>query len=394
VRRREYPSQEGALPIDVAPIRAAEFPVAADFLYFNHAGVSPIPACAAEAAMQMLRRSRDEGAWSLRKWEELAFETRDRFAKLVGAAPEEVAFVKNTSEGLSFVAAGFPWKEGDNLVTSNVEYPSNIYPWMRLRTRNVELRMVAAREGRVRKEDLFAACDGKTRMIALSSVEFANGYRNDLSGIGEYCQRHGIFFCVDGIQSIGVLPMDAKAFGIDALSADGHKWLLSPEGIGAFYISREVMEVVEPVILGWHSVKNRFDFENYDFRLSPDARRFEPGSMNTVGMSAFNASLGLLLSVGVDRIWERVRRLTERIFEKAREYGFELVTPDLPEERSGIVTFRVPGVDNAALWKALMERKAVCSHRAGGIRLSPHFYNTPEEVDRIFEAVLDERGRL
>ncbi len=382
------------MPIDIAPIRAAEFPVAADYLYFNHAGVSPIPARAAEAGIRMLQRSRDEGAWHLRKWEELAFETRDRFAKIVGAAPEEIAFVKNTSEGISFVAAGFPWKEGDNLVTANVEYPSNIYPWMRLRTRSVEVRMVAAREGRVRKEDLFAACDGKTRLIALSSVEFANGYRNDLSGIGEYCQRQGIFFCVDGIQSIGVLPMDVKAFGIDALSADGHKWLLSPEGIGGFYISREVMEVVEPVILGWHSVKNRFDFENYDFRLSPDARRYEPGSMNTVGLSAFNASMELLLSVGVDRIWERVRGLTDRIIEKTRENGFELLSPDLPEERSGIVTFRVPGVDNGALWKALMARKAVCSHRAGGIRLSPHFYNTPEEVDRIFEIAREERDRL
>jgi len=382
------------LPIDVGPIRTTEFPVAADFLYFNHAGVSPIPARAADAGIRMLQRSRDQGAWQLRKWEELAFETRDRFARIVGAGPDEIAFVKSTSEGLSFVSAGFPWKEGDNLVTANVEYPSNVYPWMRLRARSVEMRMVPAREGRVRKEDLFAACDGKTRLITLSSVEFANGYRNDLSGIGEYCQRHGIFFCVDGIQSIGVLPMDVKAFGIDALSADGHKWLLSPEGIGAFYISREVMEVVEPVILGWHSVKNRFDFENYDFRLSPDARRYEPGSMNTVGLSAFNASMELLLSVGIDRIWERVRRLTDRIIEKVREDGFELVTPDHPEERSGIVTFRVPGADNGALWKALMARKAICSHRAGGIRLSPHFYNTPEEVDRVFEIVREERSRL
>ncbi|MGE5246899.1 MAG: aminotransferase class V-fold PLP-dependent enzyme, partial [Verrucomicrobiota bacterium] len=356
------------MPIDVAPIRAAEFPVAERFLYFNHAGVSPLPACAAEAGIRALQRSRDEGAYQLRKWEELAFETRERFARIVGATPEEIAFVKNTSEGLSFVAAGFPWKEGDNLVTSNVEYPSNIYPWMRLRTRNVEVRMVAAREGRVRKEDLFAACDGKTRLIALSSVEFANGYRNDLSGIGEYCQRHGIFFCVDGIQSLGVLPMDVRSFGIDALAADGHKWLLSPEGIGGFFISREVMEVVEPVILGWHSVKNRFDFENYDFRLSPDARRYEPGSLNAVGIAAFGASMELLLQVGVDRIWERVRRLTDRIIERVRENGFELISPDQPEERSGIVTFRVPGPDNAALWKALMARKAICSHRAGGIR--------------------------
>ncbi|MBE0569089.1 MAG: aminotransferase class V-fold PLP-dependent enzyme [Deltaproteobacteria bacterium] len=381
------------MPIDVTPIRAAEFPVAAEFLYFNHAAVSPIPARAAEAGIRMLQRSRDEGAWQLRKWEELAHETRGRFAKIIGASTEEIAIVKNTSEGLSFVAAGFPWKEGDNLVTSNVEYPSNIYPWMRLRARSVELRMVAAREGRVRKEDLFAACDGKTRMIALSSVEFSNGYRNDLSGIGEYCQKHGIFFCVDGIQSVGALPMDVKAFGIDALSADGHKWLLSPEGIGGFYISREVMEMVEPVIVGWHSVKNRFDFENYDFRLSPDARRYEPGSLNTVGMAAFDASMELLLSLGIDRIWERVRRLTERIIEKAREEGYEILTPDHPEERSGIVTFRVPGIDNAALWKRMLARKALCSPRGGGLRLSPHFYNTPEEVDRMFDLLREERDR-
>jgi len=382
------------LPIDVAPIRAEEFPVSAEFLYFNHAGVSPIPSRSAAAGIRMLELSRDEGAWRPRKWEELANETRGRFARIVGASAEEVAFVKNTSEGLSYIAAGFPWREGDNLVTANVEFPSNIYPWMRLQSRNVEVRMVAARDGRVRKEDLFAACDGKTRLISLSSVEFANGYRNDLPGIGEYCQRHGIFFCVDGIQSVGVLPMDVKAFGIDALSADGHKWLLAPEGVGGFYISRDVMEMIEPVVLGWHSVRNRFDFENYDFRLSPDARRFEPGSMNTVGIAAFNASMELLLSVGVDRIWERVRRLTERILEKANAERFEIVSPVHPEERSGIVTFKVPGVDNSALWKALYSRKVVCSPRAGGIRFSPHFYNTPEEIDRLFGMVTEERARL
>jgi len=380
------------LPIDVGPIRAAEFPVTGSYLYFNHAGVSPIPARSAAAGIRMLETSRDEGAFHLRKWEELADETRGRFARLIGASPEEVAFVKNTSEGISFVAAGFPWRDGDNLVTSNVEYPSNIYPWMRLQGRNVEVRMVPAREGRVKKEDLFAACDGKTRLIALSSVEFTNGYRNDLPGVGEYCQHHGIFFCVDGIQSLGAIPMDVKAYGIDALAADGHKWLLSPEGIGGFYISRDVMEMIEPVILGWHSVRNRFDFENYDFRLSPDARRFEPGSMNTVGIAAFNASLDLLLSVGVDRIWERIRRLTGHVLEKAAQGGYEVVTPDHPEERSGIVTFRVPGADNAALWKALLARRAVCSHRAGGIRVSPHFYNTPEEIDRLFSLIRELRA--
>ncbi|MDA8122490.1 MAG: aminotransferase class V-fold PLP-dependent enzyme [Deltaproteobacteria bacterium] len=382
------------MPIDVGPIRLAEFPVTERFLYLNHAGVSPVPASAAEAGARLLRECRDEGAFRLRKWAEISDGARGRFARMIGASPGEIAFIKNTSEGLSFIAAGFPWREGDNLVTANVEFPANIYPWMRLRSRNVETRLVAARDGRVRKEDLFAACDGKTRLIALSSVEFANGYRNDLPGIGEYCQKKGIFFCVDAIQSLGVLPMDVRSYGIDSLSADGHKWLLSPEGIGAFYISRDVMEMVEPVILGWHSVENRFDFENYDFRLSTDARRFEPGSLNTVGLAAFNASLDLLLSIGADRIWERVRRLTEGVIETARRNGYEVLSPGNPEDRSGIVTFRVPGADPNALWKALLGRNVVCSPRAGGIRVSPHFYNTPGEIERFFGILEEEIVRL
>ncbi len=378
------------MPIDVAPIRDAEFPVCRKFIYLNHAGVSPIPARAAEAGCRIFEVSRDEGAYRGRRWMEIADATRERFARLVGAGPDEIAFVKNTSEGVSFVAAGFPWRDGDNVVTSNVEFPSNVYPWMRLQPRGVEVRMVPAREGRVRKEDLFEACDGKTRVVALSSVEFANGFRNDLPGIGEYCQHHGIFFFVDGIQSLGVLPMDVKGFGIDALSADGHKWMLGPEGTGAFYISRDVMEVIEPVSLGWHSVEKWSDFESYDFHLAKDARRYEPGSYDVAGIAAFGASLDLLLSIGVDRIWERVRRLTEGVIQEALAAGYEVVTPRHPEERSGIVTFRVPGVNPQALWKGLLTRNVVTSPRAGGIRVSPHFYNTPEEIAHFFALLREE----
>lgn len=381
------------MPIDVASIRDNEFPVTRKYIYLNHAGVSPVPAGAAAAVVDLVTLFRDEGAFHLRKWLEIAEEVRGRFARLVGASQDEVAFVKNTSEGISIVAAGFPWKEGDNLVTANVEFPANVYPWLRLRSRGVEVRMVPARSGRIPKEELFAACDGKTRLMALSSVEFANGFRNDLPAIGEFCQRHGIFFCVDGIQSLGVIPIDVKSYGIDALSADGHKWLLAPEGIGGFYLSRDVLEMIEPVMLGWHSVRNRFDFERYDFTLSPDARRFEPGSFNTIGLAALNASLRLLLSVGIDRIWERVRRLTDAAIDAASRAGYEVLSPGNPEERSGIVTFRVPGVDGPALWKALLARGVVCASRAGGIRISPHFYNTPEEIDRFFEILAEEAPR-
>jgi len=384
--------RERPVPIDVEAIRAAEFPVAARLLYLNHAGVSPIPASSASAGVRLLHQYRDEGAFQLRKWVEESEAVRGRFARLIGSSSDEVAFIKNTSEGISFIAAGFPWKEGDNLVTANVEFPANIYPWLRLEAHNIEVRMVQAKEGRVLREDLISACDGKTRLVALSSVEFANGFRNDLPGIGEYCQKQGIFFFVDAIQSLGVIPMDVKAYGIDALAADGHKWMLSPEGIGGFYISREVMEMVEPVVLGWHSVRNRFDFEQYDFRLSPDARRFEPGSFNTLGLAVFGASLDLLLSIGVERIWERVRRLTDEAIESALRAGYEVVSPRNPEERSGIVTFRIPGTDPKKLWKSLLSRNSVCSPRDGGIRISPHFYNTSEEIARFFEIVKEEVG--
>lgn len=381
------------MPIDVASVRKREFPVSDRYLYFNHAGVSPIPARAAAAGSDWFARARDEGAARPRLWLETTARARERFARLIGAAPEEVAFVKNTSEGVSLVAAGFPWKEGDNLVLTDLEFPSNVYPWLRLRSRNVEVRTVPAREGRIRKEDLFEACDGKTRLIALSSVEFGHGFRNDLPGIGEFCQRNGIFFCVDAIQSLGVIPMDVRAYGIDALAADGHKWMLGPEGIGGFFLCRDVLEMIEPVELGWNSVENRFDFETIDFRLAPDARRFEPGTHNVAGIAAFDASLDLLLSTGVDRIWERVRALTEAAIEEALRAGYEVLSSRQPEERSGIVTFRVPGADPVALWKAMLARNAVCSPRCGGIRVSPHFYNTPEEVAQFFRLLAEERQR-
>lgn len=375
------------MPIDAGPWRRDEFPVTKKFRYLNHAAVSPIPARSAAAGRDLLDVFRDEGAYRIRRWADIGNEARGRFARLVSVSPEEVAFVKNTSEGISIIAAGFPWRQGDNVVTTNVEFPSNVYPWMRLRSRGVELRLVPARDGKVRPEELFAACDGKTRILSLSSVEFGDGFRHDLPRIGQYCRRNGIFFFVDAIQSLGVIPLDARAAGIDALAADGHKWLLSPEGIGAMYISRDVMEMIEPVILGWHSVANRFDFEAYDFRLSPDARRFEPGSFNTVGLAAFDASLGLILEIGADRIWDRVRLLTERVFEEARRAGYEVLSSPVPEERSGIVTFRVPGADAGALWRAVQDRGVVCSPRLGGIRLSPHFYNTEEEIADAFAVI-------
>ncbi len=354
-------------------------------IYLNHAGVSPIPVRSATKGVEQIREYLNFGAYNLRGWIEISETCRERFARLIGARPDEVAFVKNTSEGLSFVAGGIDWKPGDNLVTISVEFPANIYPWLALEEKGVEVRLVEPEEdGTIDENKLISAADEKTRLISVSSVQFVNGYRLDLEKIGAFCRENGIFFCVDAIQSLGVIPMDVEKYNIDFLAADGHKWLLSIEGIGGFYVSSRVMDRINPIEYGWHSVKKRFEFEAIDFSLDDTARKFEPGSFNVLSIAMFSESLNLILEVGVERIRDRVFQLTEYLIDSLDD-SWELISPTDQESRSGIITFRIPGVDGKTLWKKLLERKVVVSPRGGGIRVSPHFYNTEEELDRFLE---------
>lgn len=371
--------------MDVNRYRTEEFPVSGGLVYLNHAGVSPIPVRTATRGVAQIREYLNFGAYNLRGWIEISEECRKRFATLIGATPEEVAFVKNTSEGLSFVAGGLQWEEGDNVITTAVEFPANLYPWMALKDKGVEVRLARPTpEGRIDEDELLSMADERTKLIALSSVEFVNGYRLDLEKIGKFCREHEIYFCVDAIQSLGVIPMDVERYHIDFLAADGHKWLLSIEGIGGFFVSSRVIDRLRPIEYGWHSVVKRFDFENPDFTLDRTAKKFEPGSFNVLSIAMFSESLGLILEVGVENIQERVFSLVDHLASKI-EGDWEVLTPMGEGERSGIFTFRVPGIDGKELWKKLLEKDVVVSPRGGGIRVSPHFYNTPEELDRFLE---------
>jgi selenocysteine lyase/cysteine desulfurase len=363
-----------------------EFPTTRQWAFLNHAAVAPPSGRARDAFREWIEDLTVNGVVSEPRWLKVVEEARQRAGQLLNADPLDVAFVKNTSEGIGFVAEGLPWRPGDNVVTAAEEYPSNLYPWLNLAGRGVEVRMVPSRGNRLEIDDLRAAIDDRTRLVSLSFVEFASGFRNDLDAIGGLCRERGILFFVDAIQGLGVLPLDVQRTPIDFLSADGHKWLLGPEGAGIFYVRRELVERLHPVSVGWNSVVGAFDFGHVDFRLKPHAGRWENGTLNVGGVVALGASLGLLLELGIAAIAARVLELTDYLCERAGRAGIEVFSSRRPGDRSGIVSLVVPG-DLRALVRRLKSEGVAVAHRAGRLRVSPHFYNTPEELDRLIDLI-------
>ena len=366
---------------------ATEFPILDKWNFLNHAAVAPISARAA-TALEKYTREAARDAYLTGNWYAQADDARARAARLMNAHADEIAFVKNTSEGLAFVANGLEWKSGERIVSTAVEYPANVYPWMDLRQRfGVEHVMLPERHGRIELDELLAAAAlPNTRMVALSHVEYASGFRNDIATIGKFCRERGILFCVDAIQSLGVLSVDVRAMNIDFLSADGHKWLLGPEGCGVFFCRAELIASMRPEV-GWLNVVNAQDYGHYDFTLRPDARRFECGSYNIPGILALNASMKLIEELGLDFISARVLGLTSHLVDGLKRQNIEVVSSRRDGEASGIVAFKVPGKDQKELNRRLMDQKIVLALREGRLRASPHFYNSEEQIDALLKAL-------
>lgn len=363
-----------------------EFPVTQNRIFLDHAKVAPLPKRVRDRVAAFLKDACEHGTAHYAEWMVETDRVRARFAELINAEEDEVAFVKNTSEGISIVANGIDWKEGDNVVIPNIEFPANVYPWMNLKRLGVEVRWVKAVRGRVPFEQIAAQVNHRTRVVSVSSVECNSGFRNDLHRIGAFCKEKGIYFCVDAIQSLGVLPMDVKRDHIDFLAADGHKWLLSVEGLGGFYISRRVLEDIHPAVVGWDSVVNANDYLNYDFTLRPGARRFEEGSFNVMSIFAFGAALDLLLEVGIENIEQRVKELGETIMEKVKQRGGRILNSTEPSERSGIVSFTL-NCDLDQLKRHLAGTNVNLTIRDGLVRLSPHFYNNEADIDQCWDHI-------
>ena len=365
---------------------AREFPIVNRWAFFNHAGVAPIAARAAEALRQFAQQAQDD-AYLGGRWYKQAEITRRNAARLINADPTEIAFVKNTSEGLAFVANGLTWSPGDQIISTAVEYPSNVYPWMDLAQRSgVQHIMVPERDARIDPAEIFAAVTPRTRMIALSHVEYASGFRHDLAAVGRFCRDHGILLCVDGIQACGMMPVDVQAMNIDFLSADGHKWMLGPEGAGIFYCNRRHLLTLRPEV-GWMNVINADDYGNYDFTLRADAKRFECGSYNIPGVLALGAALQLLLDVGIDTVWSRIESLTSQLAAGLAAKGYQVFSSRRPGETSGIVTFTSAVHKHAEIVHNLEAQKIIIVLREGRLRASPHFYNSHAQIEQLVQAL-------
>jgi len=371
---------------------AEEFPVKRSLIHFNHAGVCPLPARSAAAVSQMAADQRDYGTAHDAAWAEVAERGRGRLAQLLGARPAEVCYVKNTTAGLIIAAESIPWREGDNLLVADIEFPANVYPWLNLARRGVQTRFVPARERPPTVGDYAALADDRTRAIAISWVQFVSGQRAELAAFAELAHGLGAYLVVDGIQGLGALQINVERLGVDFLSADGHKWLLSVEGCGVLYVSRRVIEALEPFWLGWMGVEEPTEFLDYEQQPSPGARRFEEGSLNMLGIHALDASVGLMLEVGPAEIERLILDLTDRLLEGLRGLGCEVTSPLGLGQRSGIVCFRHARASSAEIVAALRERDILTADRFGSVRVSPHFYNDPQQLEQFLDALSDLLG--
>jgi cysteine desulfurase/selenocysteine lyase len=354
-------------------------------VFLAHCTVSPLPRPVTAAVQRHLEEAALVGATTDRASRIQGF--RDNAAALLHAEPDEIAFIGNTVEGVVRVADGMRWSPGDNIVGGSIEFPANVYPWMALRERGVELRLVEARNGGITVDDVRAACDSRTRLVALSSVQFLSGHRTALASIGELCHERGIRFYVDAIQSLGAFPLDVRALGIDYLSAGGHKWLLAPTGTGIFYCRREAAGDLVVRVPGHKSMVPRPEHLPYAYDVRQDAARFEIGAMNVLGVCALEASLALLLRTGVDVIEARILALTRQLIDGLTRRGHQILSPLDPGERSGIVAFRTSALDATQLTARLAAAGVVVSPVCGWTRVAPHFYNDESDIERFLDAL-------
>ena len=304
---------------------------------------------------------------------------RSAAARLINALPAEIAIVKNTSEGISTLATGIEWRPGDKVVAFLEEFPANYYPWKRLEGQGIHVQWLSVADPLERVD---AACAG-ARLLAISFVQYLSGYRADLEALGEICHRRGCWFFVDAIQGLGAFPVDVRRARIHALAADGHKWLLGPEGCGVLYIQRDLQDQVEPKEFGWTNVAGYADYSSRDMTLRPDAGRYECGTLNTIGCFGLRAAIELLLDIGVERIAPQVQSLGDEIAEGVRAKGYEVMDERTPQTGSGIVSFRRQDVDSRLIVRHLREKGIIAAPRQGWVRASPHFYVSPEEIDRM-----------
>ncbi len=363
---------------------ADEFPLQPDLVYLNHAAVAPWPARTTTAVIRFAEENSRYGATRYTDWMATETRLRGQVQRLINAPSiDDIALLKNTSEAISVVACGLDWHRGDNVVSSDEEFPSNRIAWQA--QSGVEFREVS-----LQAEDpeaaLIAACDEHTRVLTISSVQYASGRRLDLTRLGQFCRSKRILFCVDAIQSLGAIQLDVQAIQADFVMADGHKWLLGPEGIAVFYCRAPLREQLKLHQFGWHMVEAMGNYDEKDWQPARSARRFECGSANMTGIYALSASLSLLEEVSLHYIEKTLLENTAYLIDKLQAVkGISVITPVAPSAHAGIVSFRVTDQDPVQVHRRLLENNIICACRGGAIRFSPHFYTPVKKLDKAIE---------
>jgi selenocysteine lyase/cysteine desulfurase len=355
-------------------------------IYLNHAAVAPWPQRTVDAVVRFAQENGFSGSTRYPHWLGIEHELRRQLAKLINApSGDDIALLKSTSEGLSVIAYGLDWQAGDNIVSIAQEFPSNRIVWESLKAYGVELRLLDLDQSDNPEQDLIALCDDKTRLLSVSSVQYAAGQRLQLNVLGHHCRQHAPIFVIDAIQSIGAIPFDLAECHADIVVADGHKWMLGAEGVALFYCQPALRQQLKLHQYGWHMVESMGDFDRTDWQPAQTARRFECGSPNMLGIHTLHASLSLIHEIGMTEITTKINRNADFMIDQVDAAGFKLLTPRSAERRAGIVTFQVPERDNQGLYQGLMQQQVMCAYRGGGIRFSPHFYNTETEIEEAFK---------
>ncbi|HEX8137663.1 MAG TPA: aminotransferase class V-fold PLP-dependent enzyme [Pyrinomonadaceae bacterium] len=368
----------------------ALFPITERAIYLNHASVSPPPRPVTEAVEAQLRDVAEHGALNYRRWVSVVERARRSAAGMIGARPDHLAFMRNTSDALSTVANGMRWQAGDNIVTFRCEFPSNIYPWLRLqRAEGVEVRLCEEQDGRIDLEEMISLIDNRTRVVAISYVQYGSGFRADLERLGRAARRHDALLVVDVIQAMGVLPINVEAELIDVAAGAGHKWLLAPEGVGLLYISERARARIEPTLVGWMSVPVPEDYGNFEQEWRTGALAWETGTMPTALIHGLDAGLRILTEVGVAPIATYLEELTDQLCEAVsglRDY--EIISSRRKGEKSQIVSLRHKGhLTPHALYAHLKRQNILVAPRGDRLRVAPHLYNTAAEIETLVRAL-------
>jgi len=365
-----------------------EFKLSDQFIYLNHAAVSPWPVSTTNAITEFALENNIFGATYYPKWNEVETNLRSNLALLINApSPDDIALVKNTSEALSMVAYGLEWQANDNIVTSDEEFPSNRIVWQSLSDKQVQLKQVSLKNNP--EDALIATCDAHTKLLAISSTQYSTGITLDLVKLGHACKQKNILFCVDAIQTIGALQLDVQKIQADFVMADGHKWMLAPEGLALFYCSQKIRSTLKLNEFGWHMTRDMYDFNSQQWEIADSGRCFECGSPNMLGIHGFNASINLLLKIGMDKVEQLLLENTEYILSLLnKNKRVEIITPQTQGQYAGIVSFKHIKRDSSELFSHLWSNNIICAQRGDGIRFSAHFYTSKENIKKATDLLL------